>query len=136
MARTEGIRVHTQLWHLKKHKTRKDFFKSKRNRFGLHDINHWPKRRWQKYIGRGGYDQLTSQGSTNPIFFKISYREFKETVPIIYVLENVQDQQDGPMLNQNNCSRLHNLLHLFLCKMAQNMLLKESMTAKMKMALL
>lgn len=48
--------------------------------------------------GRGGYDQLVSQGSGEPIHFEIYYKESKNSRPITYELTIGKDNNNRPYL--------------------------------------
>lgn len=49
---------------------------------------------------RGGYDQLVSQGSTDPIHFEIYYRESSNSRPITYVLTIGKDKTNRPYVKE------------------------------------
>lgn len=49
---------------------------------------------------RGGYDQLVSQGSKDPIHFEIYYKENKNSRPITYELTIAKDKMDRPYVQE------------------------------------
>lgn len=49
---------------------------------------------------RGGYDQLVSQGSTDPIHFEIYYRESSNSRPITYELTIGKDKTNRPYVKE------------------------------------
>lgn len=49
---------------------------------------------------RGGYDQLISQGSSNPIHFEIYYKENNNSRPITYELTIAQDSLGRPYVKE------------------------------------
>lgn len=49
---------------------------------------------------RGGYDQLISQGSSNPIHFEIYYKENNSSRPITYELTIAKDASDRPYVKE------------------------------------
>lgn len=49
---------------------------------------------------RGGYDQLVSQGSTDPISFEIYYRESSNARPITYELTIDKDKSNRPFVKE------------------------------------
>lgn len=49
---------------------------------------------------RGGYDQLISQGSTDPIHFEIYYKENNSSRPITYELTIAKDVSDRPYVKE------------------------------------
>lgn len=49
---------------------------------------------------RGGYDQLVSQGSKDPIHFEIYYKETSNSRPITYELTVAKDKYDRPYVKE------------------------------------
>lgn len=49
---------------------------------------------------RGGYDQLVSQGSEDPIHFEIYYKETSNSRPITYELTVAKDENDRPYVKE------------------------------------
>lgn len=49
---------------------------------------------------RGGYNQIVSQGSTEPIHFEIYYRETSNTRPITYELTIAKDNNERPYVKE------------------------------------
>ena len=49
---------------------------------------------------RGGYDQLVSQGSTEPIRFEIYYKETRNSRPITYELTIAKDKNGRPYVHE------------------------------------
>ena len=49
---------------------------------------------------RGGYDQLISQGSSDPIHFEIYYKETSTSRPITYELTIAKDNLDRPYVKE------------------------------------
>lgn len=49
---------------------------------------------------RGGYDQIISQGSTDPIHFELYYRENSNSTPITYELTIAKDKNDRPYVKE------------------------------------
>ena len=59
---------------------------------------------------RGGYDQLVSQGSNEPVHFEIYYRETSNTRPITYELTIGKDKNDRPHVQEERLrSRVKNI---------------------------
>lgn len=49
---------------------------------------------------RGGYEQIISQGSTEPISFELYYREAPSTTPITYELTIALDKAERPYVKE------------------------------------
>ena len=49
---------------------------------------------------RGGYDQLISQGSSDPIHFELYYKENSNSRPITYELTIAKDRYDRPYVKE------------------------------------
>lgn len=49
---------------------------------------------------RGGYEQIISQGSTEPVSFELYYREAPNTAPISYELTIALDRNNRPYVKE------------------------------------